>query len=70
MAGICYECKHRGTVPGDAHSCCNHPEVSLAGNPMAKLGIDSPNVGDCIMMLMWKPVILVVFEPINFTSEF
>jgi len=21
----CYECKHRGNVPGDAHSCCNYP---------------------------------------------
>ncbi len=21
----CYECKHRGKVPGDAHSCCNYP---------------------------------------------
>lgn len=21
----CYECKYRGGVPGDAHSCCNHP---------------------------------------------
>jgi hypothetical protein len=21
----CYECKYRGTVPGDAHSCCNYP---------------------------------------------
>lgn len=24
----CYECKWRGSVPGDAHSCCNHPLVS------------------------------------------
>ena len=23
----CYECKYRGEVPGDAHSCCNHPTV-------------------------------------------
>ena len=21
----CYNCIHRGTVPGDAHSCCKHP---------------------------------------------
>jgi hypothetical protein len=21
----CYECKHRGNVPGDAHSCCEYP---------------------------------------------
>ena len=23
----CYECKYRGTIPGNAHSCCNHPEL-------------------------------------------
>jgi len=21
----CYECEYRGTIPGDAHSCCNYP---------------------------------------------
>lgn len=21
----CYECAHRGIVPGDAHSCCRYP---------------------------------------------
>jgi hypothetical protein len=21
----CYECKFRGNVPGDAHSCCRYP---------------------------------------------
>ncbi len=21
----CYECKYRGTVPGNAHSCCRYP---------------------------------------------
>ncbi len=21
----CYRCKHRGSVPGDAHSCCEYP---------------------------------------------
>ncbi len=25
MKPNCYECKYRGSVPGDAHSCCNHP---------------------------------------------
>jgi len=24
----CHECKHRGEVPGSAHSTCNHPGVS------------------------------------------
>ena len=23
----CYECKWRGSLPGNAHSCCNHPKV-------------------------------------------
>ena len=23
----CYQCKWRGDIPGDAHSCCNHPKV-------------------------------------------
>ena len=30
MSGECYKCKHRGTIPGDAHSCCNHPEARKA----------------------------------------
>lgn len=21
----CYQCKYRGNVPGDAHSCCRYP---------------------------------------------
>lgn len=21
----CYKCKYRGSVPGDAHSCCKYP---------------------------------------------
>ena len=23
----CYSCRHRGTIPGDCHTCCNHPEA-------------------------------------------
>ena len=29
----CYECKHRGTIPGDAHSRCNNPEAKVKGHP-------------------------------------
>jgi len=25
MKANCYECKFRGNVPGDAHSCCKYP---------------------------------------------
>ena len=24
----CYKCKHRGTVPGSAHTRCTHPKAS------------------------------------------
>lgn len=24
MSGACYNCKYRGCVPGDTHSCCNN----------------------------------------------
>lgn len=33
----CYDCIHRGTVPGDAHSCCNHPLVKQDSNPFGAL---------------------------------
>ena len=37
----CYNCKYRGTVPGDAHSSCHHP---LVGDPfMALVGIITGN---------------------------
>ena len=25
MKANCYDCKYRGNVPGDAHSCCRYP---------------------------------------------
>ena len=25
MKPNCYDCKYRGTIPGDAHSCCKYP---------------------------------------------
>lgn len=32
----CYTCKHRGMVPGDAHSCCRHPDLKgAADDPFA-----------------------------------
>jgi len=34
----CYECVHRGEVPGSAHSSCRHPKVAfIRENPMAEL---------------------------------
>ena len=23
----CYKCEYRGDIPGDAHSCCEHPKI-------------------------------------------
>ena len=40
MKPDCYKCKHRGEVPGSAHSRCNHPEAKQqmeAMGPMAEL---------------------------------
>jgi hypothetical protein len=35
----CYECKFRGSLVGDAHSTCNHPEVGeKSSNQFGALG--------------------------------
>jgi hypothetical protein len=36
MSRKCYECVHRGEVPGSAHSSCNHPAAVklISANPM------------------------------------
>ncbi len=28
----CHKCKHRGTIPGDAHSRCNNAEAKVKGH--------------------------------------
>ena len=34
----CYKCDYRGTLPGDAHSCCKHPaNAEILNNPMAQV---------------------------------
>lgn len=32
----CYDCQHRGEVPGSAHSSCAHPEVGES-DPITKV---------------------------------
>ena len=52
MVNKCYDCKHRRTVPGSAHSRCGHPSVAQeAGDPLgnafaifASVGRTSPVV--------------------------
>ena len=34
----CFKCKHRGTVPGSAHSSCQHPSTGVAReDPMLEI---------------------------------
>ncbi len=33
----CYECKHRGTLPGDIHIRCNYPTTTPASNPLVEM---------------------------------
>lgn len=33
----CYECKHRGNLPGSAHSCCEHPSIQKSGTAMDEI---------------------------------
>ena len=33
----CYDCKYRGEIPGDAHSCCKHPKVKQDDNVFGAL---------------------------------
>jgi len=34
----CYKCEYRGTVPGDSHSCCNHPaNKEIMDDPFARI---------------------------------
>lgn len=44
---LCYTCKYRGGVPGDAHSCCRHPLVKQDDNPFGALGdmLSGKNIG-------------------------
>lgn len=65
----CYKCKYRGSVPGDAHSCCRYP-----GNDtdmfaffekcnflnMAKLNIQAESHGIKMGWFFWP----VNFDPV------
>jgi len=57
----CYRCKHRGDIPGDAHSCCNHPATKTDKNPLAEMmaifasvGRANPVIGDSANQLNIK----------------
>jgi len=56
MKPNCYECKHRGTIPGDAHSCCRHPKI---GKPF-EFGITANEHGIRMGWFLWP----VNFDPV------
>lgn len=65
----CYQCEYRGTIPGDAHSCCNYPGTSTGildyfspkNPPIAKkLNIRSNPHGIRSGWFMWP----VNFDPV------
>mgnify|MGYP001612209022 CR=1 FL=1 len=42
----CYKCKWKGSVPGSAHSSCNHPSLSKVKNdPMLEMMAIFASVG-------------------------
>lgn len=64
----CYKCKHRGTVPGDCHSCCEYPGnktgffdiISQDSGNRAKLQIKGNSHGIKMGWFMWP----VNFDPV------
>lgn len=42
----CWDCKYRGSVPGSAHVCCNHPSLrEINKDPLLKLSSILAGVG-------------------------
>ena len=37
MKPNCYKCKHRGTLPGSAHSRCRHPSNDESEDPLLEM---------------------------------
>ena len=42
----CDKCKHRRSIPGDAHSECKHPSINEGDSILALLGSSSPSIRD------------------------
>lgn len=42
----CYDCKYRGSIPGDVHSCCKHPNLgNVTKDPLAGMMAIFASVG-------------------------
>ena len=60
----CYECKWRGNIPGDAHSCCNHPSIKSAhDNPMAEMIGMFASVGRMPPIMVGSPELNIKGNP-------
>ena len=56
----CYKCRYRGTVPGDAHSCCKYP-----GNKTGLLDFFAPeNRANMPLCKIDKAILICSFVPI------
>jgi len=59
MKPNCYDCKHRGKIPGDAHSRCLHPlvraetedPISVISGMLASVGRMPPGVSEAAVLL-------------------
>jgi phage terminase large subunit len=64
-------------MPGLRSELCRIPQKDASGGliqimskaDMKKLGIDSPNMADSVMMSLFAPQPVAVFEPINYPGE-
>ena len=53
----CYKCKHRCTIPGDAHTRCGHPEAGEKGeNPLLEMMAIFASVGRCAPVIDTKAI--------------
>lgn len=63
MEKKCHDCEYRGSIPGDAHSCCKHPYVK--DNPIIELS--------CIMAIAVRTQLgqeqVGIFEPLNIEAN-
>ena len=50
----CYKCIHRGTVAGDCHSQCHHPETGERSEGASLMGAAHGRFDPLIMMLLGK----------------
>jgi len=63
----CHNCKHRGTLPGDAHSKCNHPGASIGSMVCAKFG--ETTEGQQVVVFPGTHGLMVIGDRYGFDSD-